>query len=233
MTEPDRTAPEAPARLKELTRQSFDRIAGLPDLWDHNRQYQPFLLERVPDRCGQALDIGCGTGEFTALLARKAASVTGVDLAPAMIGQARERNARGNITYQTADIEHLELPAESFDCIVSIAAFHHLELETLLPRLENALAPGGVLLVLDLYQRKSMTDLLFAAAAVPAALALQFLKNRRFRVSAEERRIWDEHMKLDRYLPFAELRKLYRTHLPGALVRRRLLFRYSVVYRKG
>ena len=30
----------------------FDKIAFLPDTWDHNQQYQPYLLTYIPKNCG-------------------------------------------------------------------------------------------------------------------------------------------------------------------------------------
>ena len=54
----------------------FNRLARLPDQWDHNRQYQKYLLRRVGEHRGDALDVGCGTGEFTRELASRCRRVT-------------------------------------------------------------------------------------------------------------------------------------------------------------
>jgi hypothetical protein len=35
----------------------FDKIALLPDKWDHNQQYQKYLLKHVPNNCNPY--IGC------------------------------------------------------------------------------------------------------------------------------------------------------------------------------
>ena len=49
---------------KEVISQ-FDKISELPDCWDHNQQYQKHLLSKINTTQGVALDISCGTGEFT------------------------------------------------------------------------------------------------------------------------------------------------------------------------
>ena len=45
-----------------------------------------------------------------------------------------------------------DFPREKYDCIASIATFHHLPLEVMLQKAKDALKPGGVLLILDLFQ---------------------------------------------------------------------------------
>ena len=71
----------------------FDRIALLPDNdWDHNSHYHSFLLRQLPSHCGYTLDIGCGTGLFTRLLAGRSDEVLVLDLSPQMIHVARERS---------------------------------------------------------------------------------------------------------------------------------------------
>ena len=45
-----------------------------------------------------------------------------------------------------------EFPPDTFDCIATIATLHHVPTRAVLLKLKNALRPGGVLLVLDLYE---------------------------------------------------------------------------------
>jgi SAM-dependent methyltransferase len=69
---------------------------------------------------------------------------------------AQERSANHpNLEYQVADVLKYAFSPESFDCIVSIATFHHLPLNTLLQKVEAALRPGGVLLLLDLFKTET------------------------------------------------------------------------------
>ena len=71
-----------PASTAQL-REDFDRIALLAeDPSDHNARYHGFLIDQLPPSFGTALDIGCGTGAFSRLLAARADHVLGLDLSP-------------------------------------------------------------------------------------------------------------------------------------------------------
>jgi SAM-dependent methyltransferase len=211
----------------------FDRLAQVSEeRWNHNSHYHPLLLRHVPANCQHALDLGCGTGTFTRLLAERAAHVYGLDLSPEMIAVARERSAAlPNITFHTADVLRWSFPAAALDCIVSIATLHHLPLHPILQQLKAALRPGGVLLVLDLYApRPADYPWLVLASAVNPGLRLWHTG--RIRAPTHLRAAWAAHTRHDHYLPLAEVRHIASQVLPGARVRRHLLWRYSLVWRK-
>src|SRR5579859_3508967 len=135
----------------------FDRIALLSndasdERWNHNNHYHHFLMEQVPTRCTNALDIGCGTGVFARLLAQRAEHVLALDLSPQMISQARQRSEHSaNIDFQVTNALSWKYSPAQFDYIVSIATLHHLPMEEILSKMKGALAPGGTLAVLDIY----------------------------------------------------------------------------------
>ncbi len=83
----------------------FDRIALLSkEGWDHNGHYHHFLLRHVPSSCTEALEIGCGTGAFARLLAKRSNRVLALDLSPHMVQIARDRSAQfPNIDFEVAD----------------------------------------------------------------------------------------------------------------------------------
>ncbi|MFN8598452.1 MAG: methyltransferase domain-containing protein [Anaerolineae bacterium] len=210
----------------------FDRLAVLStDGWDHNRHYHPFLLRHMPARCEKALDIGCGTGAFSRLLAQRAQHVLALDLSSQMIRLARERSIDfGNIEYQVADVLKTDLPSNHFDCIVSIATLHHLPFEALLEKMKSALRPGGVLLVLDLFKAESIADFALSIPAIPWNFALRLWKEHRLRPPSEVRAAWAEHGRTDAYLTLAQVRQGCVRILPGACITRHLLWRYSIVW---
>ncbi|HWS85906.1 MAG TPA: methyltransferase domain-containing protein [Pyrinomonadaceae bacterium] len=216
-------------------RADFDRIALLSgEEWGHNGLYHDFLARHVPVRCRAALDIGCGAGDFSRLLAGVSGRVLALDLSPNMIGLARERSAQfPNITFEVADVLTRELPAETFDCIATVATLHHLPVGEVLPKLKRALRPGGVLLVLDLFQAEGLSDAVLNALAVPVSVGLRLFRSGRLLPPREVRRAWDEHGRHDRYLTLAQVREVCAETLHGALVTRHLLWRYSVVWRKA
>lgn len=212
----------------------FDRIALLADdEWNHNSHYHAFLLKRVPARCAQALEVGCGTGGFARLLAQRAERVLALDLAPQMIRVARDRAKHlANIEFQVADAATWQFPAERFDCIVSIATLHHLPLGEMLDKIKRSLTPNGVLLVLDLFRAEGLADDLASTLAAPVSAALTLIKRRRLREPAQVRAAWDAHGRHDSYLSLSEIRSICAGILPGAVVTRRLLWRYSIIWKK-
>lgn len=218
----------------ERVRGDFDRIARLGGVFDHNVHYQGVLLAALPERLGAALDVGCGAGDFTRLLARRAESALGVDLSPEMLRAARERSAGiANVAFEERDVLAWELPRERFDAIASIATLHHLPMEATLARLASALRPGGVLAVLDLVRDATPLDFATSAVAVPVNLALHLAKTGALRDPPDVRAAWAEHGATDRHLSLAEVRTCCeRAGLRGARVRRHLLWRYSLVWTK-
>jgi 2-polyprenyl-3-methyl-5-hydroxy-6-metoxy-1,4-benzoquinol methylase len=217
-----------------LIRSDFDKLALLEgDGWNVNNHYHPFLLKHIPSPCGDALEIGCGTGSFARLLARQSKHVLAFDLSPEMIRIARARSQDfSQIDYQETDVLTWKFPRERFDCVVSIATLHHLPHETMFEKIKSALKPGGVLLVLDLYEAKSPTDKMLGAIAFRVHVVLKLLHTGHIREPRAVRDAWAEHGRNDTYLTLAQVRGICNCALPNAIVRRHLLWRYSIVWRK-
>ena len=94
----------------------FDRLALLDEEgWTTNNYYHEFLLKHVPRDCANALEIGCGTGAFARLLARRSRRVVGLDLSAEMIRIARSRSSGfDNVEFQLADAMTSEFPPAQF-----------------------------------------------------------------------------------------------------------------------
>jgi len=94
------------------------------------------------------LDVACGTGNTSIPLAHQGAIVTGVDIAPNLLVQARERAAAENltITFDEGDAEHLPYPDASFDAVVTMfGAMFAPRPELVAAELARVLKPGGLL----------------------------------------------------------------------------------------
>ena len=222
----------------ELTakiRADFDRIALLTSSdWNHNSHYHRFLMRHVPPRCTESLDIGCGTGSFSRHLATCSDRVLALDLSPQMIRIARERSEEyPNIDFQITNVRTWEFPTERFDCIASIATLHHLPLEEMLYKMKRALKDGGSLVILDLFREAGLRDVLTSAFAVPVSIGLRLVKNGRFREPREVQEAWAEHGENDSYPTLFQIRQACANVLPGAQVRKHLLWRYSLIWRKA
>jgi len=100
--------------------------------------------------------------------------------------------------------------------------FVHLPLELALTRFRNLMPSGGVLAVVGLYRSQTSKDYAAAAVAFPASWML-----RGFRGFADVGAPLQDPKETLR-----EIRTAFDDLLPGAVVKRRLLFRYSVIWRK-
>jgi ubiquinone/menaquinone biosynthesis C-methylase UbiE len=102
----------------------------------------------------RVLDIGCGTGLFALSLAGRAAQVTGFDLTPEMLDQARALQAELNISntdWQQGDILALPFADESFSIVVTKATLHHLvEPAAVVAQMVRVCTPGGRISVSDM-----------------------------------------------------------------------------------
>jgi ubiquinone/menaquinone biosynthesis C-methylase UbiE len=94
------------------------------------------------------LDVACGTGNLAIPAAKRGCIVTGVDIAPNLVEQARERaNAEGlSIIFDEGDAEKLPYPDASFDVVVSMfGAMFAPRPEIVASELARVLKPGGLL----------------------------------------------------------------------------------------
>jgi len=123
-----------------------------PDLYlafgDHRLRPALDLMARIPLAAPKRIvDLGCGPGNVTKLLAERwpGAQVVGVDNAPSMLARAQKDHPA--LAWQEADIASWRAPAP-VDLLYSNAALQWLDHhDTLYPRLLAQLAPAGVLAV--------------------------------------------------------------------------------------
>ena len=218
----------------EKIAEDFDSIARFEsEKWNRNNHYHVFLLNNLPQNCGHALEIGCGIGSFSRRLSTRSNRVTAIDLSPKMIELAENLSeSQINIDFQIADILETEFPDECFDAVVSIAAFHHLPLERVLPKLKKTLKTGGKLLILDVLRMESIQDFCVGAVGFPLSLIQKVFHNGFARPTKEERKAWARHAETDRFLSFREAKQIYRNYFENVVVRRHLFFRYSAVWEK-
>lgn len=96
----------------------------------------------------RVLDVACGEGYGSHLLAEKAISVIGVDLDTEAVAHARAKYKLANLDFLQGDCTALSLPDASIDLAVSFETLeHHSEHEAMLAELRRVLAPDGVLLI--------------------------------------------------------------------------------------
>jgi SAM-dependent methyltransferase len=112
-----------------------------------------YLSRPAPDDV--ALDVGTGTGHTALALAGRVARVTGTDVTPEMLAEARAlAEARGpvaaNVVFELADAEALQYPDAVFDIVTCRRALHHFRHpDTALSEMRRVLRAGGRLVIDD------------------------------------------------------------------------------------
>jgi 2-polyprenyl-3-methyl-5-hydroxy-6-metoxy-1,4-benzoquinol methylase len=93
----------------------------------------------------RVVEVGCGTGLFTELLARLGVHVTAVELSPELLELARGRGIDPSlVTYVNGRFEDVDLPKD-FDAVVGSSVLHHLEVMPALHRARAVLRSGGAI----------------------------------------------------------------------------------------
>ena len=109
----------------------------------------PAFFALLPDVAGiEGLDIGCGEGHNTRLLARRGARVTGIDIAETFVAYARKAEAEEplGIEYRVASAVALPFADGTFDFATGFMSFMDVpETDRVLAEAFRVLRPGGFL----------------------------------------------------------------------------------------
>ncbi|WP_424862344.1 class I SAM-dependent methyltransferase [Streptomyces sp. MMS24-I29] len=209
--------------------QALDRFnAAHP--WDHNAHFHRWILRRLPRRCDRALDVGCGSGDLARLLTTRAGRVHAIDADPDIVTRARERTAPDvPVTFTVAEAP-AGMPAGPYDVITCVAAVHHLPFTDALTGFRERLAPGGTLVVVGLAREETAVDHLLALVSSPLNAATGWIRNRGRRAP---RPVSMTAATRPAGMTYREIVREARDVLPGAKARRRLFWRYTLVWRDG
>lgn len=128
----------------------YARAEGRPERlpW-HRETPEPILARAVAARGGRgrALDLGCGSGQFSAWMAQQGLAVTGIDLFPEAIAMARATAAARGVSVDLACADLFTFaPAEPFDLVLDSGCLHALvggDVDAYRAQLRRWLAPGG------------------------------------------------------------------------------------------
>ncbi|MBT2511351.1 class I SAM-dependent methyltransferase [Streptomyces sp. ISL-98] len=209
--------------------QALDRFHAVHP-WDHNAHYHRWILRQLPGRFDRALDVGSGSGDLARLLASRAKSVEGLDADPMIVARARELTAPGvPVTFTVGDAL-TEIPPGSYDVITCVATIHHLAFSEALTRFRQLLAPGGTLVVVGLARAESPGDHLLGAAAIPMNVAMAWIKNKGRKASRPASMTAPTRPAT---MSFTDIVHDARSVVPGVRLRRRLFWRYTLVWQQS
>jgi 2-polyprenyl-3-methyl-5-hydroxy-6-metoxy-1,4-benzoquinol methylase len=169
-----------PRTVTPAQAQSFDRFAA-----DYHQLGEltasdvigSWLAGMLPAAGRHALDLGCGSGRHSVLLAERFEQVETVDISLPMIEVAKARRPRPNISYTQADLQDVA-GAGRYDFVLSALTLHHVpDLHAALAHIKMLVAPGGRLVVADMYESGSPVGRVRAAVrrVVPVRMRLRAL----------------------------------------------------------
>ena len=144
--------------------QKIDRIdAGKPfdfgrtsGVYGRYRDIYPASLYRKLRTFGvvtpgsSVLDVGTGTGVLPRHLADSGANLTGTDISPEQIKEARRLSEGLPIRYEVATAENVPFPDRSFDAVTACQCFHYFDPERFAAELKRVLKPGGLFCRIDM-----------------------------------------------------------------------------------
>ncbi|XP_013411892.1 putative methyltransferase DDB_G0268948 [Lingula anatina] len=107
-----------------------------------------YVGEKLPGPPTQAIDVGCGTGQFTTMLAPYFQRVIGLDPSPYQVENANKGCVPPNVTYQVGNAEKLPVPNDSADLVTAATAAHWFDMNDFYKESARILRPNGCLAVL-------------------------------------------------------------------------------------
>jgi ubiquinone/menaquinone biosynthesis C-methylase UbiE len=145
---------EAPGQV-EPVKQAYESLA--PSYDERWRTYIDVSLAKVLSALTlegreRILDVACGTGELERLLFARwpELHITGVDLCPRMLAQAREKHIVGDVAWIEGEASHLPVPDSQFDVIICANSFHYFRKPVdALREFRRCLTPTGTLILVD------------------------------------------------------------------------------------
>jgi SAM-dependent methyltransferase len=197
--------------------------------WSHNDAFAGFVLRQaraVRRRGGStAVDVGCGTGNLVARLARVFPDVRGIEPDPATAAIAAARFS-GSGTVRIEQRHFQEEDRAKYDFVVFVASLHHMLFAEALRRARMNLRPGGRIVIVGL-ARETPADTPRSLISLALNPLVGLLRHPR---RAE---LPPSHMRAPTTAAddsFDEIRHIAQTVLPGICLRRRLFWRYTATW---
>ncbi len=135
---------------------AFKRHFANTKYYSITRQSEMFIDAWLRRKCStgvKVLDFACGNGENGLMAAKYGADVTGIDISPEGIENARanaiEAGVGENCTFEVMDGENMTFDDNSFDLGIEYGALHHVDLDRAMSELSRVLRPEAQMLCVE------------------------------------------------------------------------------------
>jgi len=109
-----------------------------------NRRIEEFLRYLRPERNKRVLEIGCGTGVFTACFYENGLRPVAVDISYDLLKKAKDQSP--HVVFIQADAENLPFKEDIFDYVIGVSVLHHLNINAVLKSIRSVLRGGGMVI---------------------------------------------------------------------------------------
>ncbi len=123
---------------------------GAPEIWNwrspagikrFQRRIEMLCRDLKPG--SKVLELGCGTGLFTAEFVKSGIELTALDISEELLEIARREITAPNVVFVQGNAYATEFPDASFDAVIGSSVLHHLDIEAAFPEIYRLLKPGG------------------------------------------------------------------------------------------
>ncbi|XP_040888519.1 trans-aconitate 3-methyltransferase-like [Toxotes jaculatrix] len=104
-----------------------------------------YMEKKTPKQFNLAVDVGCGSGQGTILLAPYFSKVVGTDISPAQLEMALANRNPPNVSYRQCPAEELPFGSGEVDLVTAMTAAHWFDHQRFLQEADRLLRPGGCL----------------------------------------------------------------------------------------
>ncbi|MGV3503549.1 MAG: class I SAM-dependent methyltransferase [Adhaeribacter sp.] len=147
---------------EEIIAQFTKQASGYAAILSHSMALDKLIRITSASKKDTVLDVACGSGIVACEFAKHAHRVTGIDLTPEMLKQARklqEKFRLDNLSWELGEVTSLPYPDGAFTIVVSRFGFHHfLNPGAVLAEMIRVCKPMGVVLVVDVALPESKID---------------------------------------------------------------------------
>jgi ubiquinone/menaquinone biosynthesis C-methylase UbiE len=150
----DKSMHDAKVKHNQTVIEQFSKQAvAFAEMPGHSDSMQMLIKMSGVSGGDQVLDVACGPGLVACAFAPHARQVTGIDITPGMIEQARGLQGKKqleNLTWQVGNVLPLPFPEASFSVVLTRYSFHHfLNPEAVLAEMVRVCRKGGRVMVAD------------------------------------------------------------------------------------